>query len=111
LELPKFGCTEEDLLAEALEHMSSIPGSNGACFHQFDEFENAIDLVVWSRAVPAYFTTTTGSHQPLNPSASGPMIWADAVRLRAPVVHNDCLKLPQQGSRACPRATSGCSGT
>ena len=85
MEMSKLGLSEEELLAEALEFMSVVSGSSGAYYHKFDEHENAIDLVAWSKAVHSYCNVQTSSHYPLESAG----IWADSVRQRKPVIHND----------------------
>ncbi len=98
MEMSKLGLSEEKLLSEALEIMSDITDSKGAYFHKFDEFENAIDLIAWSQAVHQYCDAQASSHYPLEEAG----IWADSVRLKKPVIHNDYASIPESAKKGLP---------
>lgn len=98
LEMSNSGLSEEKFLSEALEFVSEISGSSGAYFHTFDEHENAIDLVAWSKAVHAYCEVMASSHYPLESAG----IWADCVRQKKPVFHNDYAGIPASAKGGLP---------
>ncbi len=57
--------------------------------HQFNEERDEIDLGIWSGNVFKQCTTTHISHYPLDEAG----IWADSVRQRRSVIHNDYMAI------------------
>lgn len=77
--------SERELCEWALESVVKITGSTGGYFHLFDEKEQSITLTVWSSAVKQECMASSGQHYPLGKAG----IWADSIRRRAVVVHNN----------------------
>jgi hypothetical protein len=85
LELSKSGGPVAEIQELGTEMAQAITDSEGAYFHLFDEHENAIDLAIWTKHVHKYCHAESASHYPLEEAG----IWADSIRLKKPVVHND----------------------
>jgi putative nucleotidyltransferase with HDIG domain len=75
------GLVYQDFLKAAVE----ITQSKIGYFHLFCEEKDTIKLAVWSDAVLPICTTTHANHYPVREAG----IWADSIRLRRPVIHND----------------------
>ncbi len=80
----KFG-TETELLQYALEEAVRLTRSTVGYLHFFNEGQKTLGLFQWSRAVMGFCTATKTPHYPLAEAG----VWADCVRQRRPVVHND----------------------
>lgn len=77
--------TEEDLLRYALEDAVRLTNSRVGYLHFFDEDQQTLGLFHWSKGVMEFCTAAKTPHYPLQQAG----VWADCVRLRQPVVHND----------------------
>ncbi|MBU1547802.1 MAG: GAF domain-containing protein [Proteobacteria bacterium] len=77
--------TEEELIRYALEETVRLARSTVGYLHFFNEDQQTLRLFLWSEAVMELCTAVKTPHYPLQ--AAG--IWADCVRQRQPVVHND----------------------
>lgn len=75
------GLVYQEFLNLAVKYTKSEIGY----FHLYNEDEKSIQMAVWSTGVFPVCTTIHSSHY--NVKEAG--IWADAVRKRAPVIHND----------------------
>ncbi|MDZ4180520.1 MAG: PAS domain S-box protein [Coriobacteriia bacterium] len=86
------GRSIEGVMAEALDYICDILESPIGFFHLFDEDRGSLSLTAWSRATTESFCTAAGHnvHYPLESAG----IWADAIRERAPVIHNDYSNTP-----------------
>ena len=80
---------ESDITDYALEEAVRLTMSKGGYLHFFDEDEQTIRLQSWSQEVLKTCKAEKDSHYPLG--AAG--VWADSVRLRKPVIHNDYQRL------------------
>lgn len=85
MEMANAGDDVVDIQQRGVEMVKDITGSDAAYFHTFDENENAIDLAVWSQSVHSYCHAEASKHYPLEEAG----IWADCVRERRAVIHND----------------------
>lgn len=70
-----------------------LSNSSIGYFHLYNEDDCTIRLAVWSDGVLPMCTTNHVTHYPLKEAG----IWADSVRLRSPVVHNDYAKQATSG--------------
>ena len=77
--------TEYDVYRTLLNIAVKQTQSEGGYFHLYDEEHDEIHLAVWSDAVMARCTTNEESHQSLGKAG----FWADCIRQRKTVVHND----------------------
>ncbi|MFC1671446.1 diguanylate cyclase [Spirochaetota bacterium] len=84
--------TEQEIREYALEIVVTLTRSTGGYLHFVNEDNKTIDLVSWSKEVMTHCTAEKTQHYPIDSAG----IWADSVRLRTPVVHND---YPQRTDR------------
>jgi hypothetical protein len=90
LELSQLGFNSERQITDfALEEGVRLTKSKGGYLHFFNEDEQTIQLYSWSKDVLKTCTAAQDHHYPLG--AAG--VWADSVRLRREVIHNDYQSL------------------
>lgn len=77
--------TEEDLLKRCLDIGVDITSSKIGYLHLVNEDQETLTLSTWNDEALKNCTAAFDDHYPI--SAAG--IWADAIRLRRPVVHNE----------------------
>ncbi|NWJ39931.1 MAG: PAS domain S-box protein [Geothrix sp.] len=75
----------KDLLKEGLECIARISGSRVGFLHLLLEDQETLELTAWTADTMKHCTASFDTHYPV--AMAG--IWADAVRLRKPVIHND----------------------
>ena len=80
----RFG-SEEDLLRYSLEEAVRLTRSEVGYLHFFNEDQQTLGLFQWSKAVMGFCTAAKTPHYPLTDAG----VWADCVRQRQPVIHND----------------------
>ncbi len=88
--------SEQELFELALEAVVFLSGSTAGCFHLYDEDLETITQIAWSAAVKGQCKTPESQHYPLERVG----IWADSIRKRDVVIHNDYAAAP--GSRGLP---------
>ncbi len=76
---------ERDLLARGLEEAVRLTGSRIGFVHFIDEDQERIEFGTWSEQALRECTAVSERHYPLSQAG----LWADAARLRRPVLHND----------------------
>ncbi|MHB8222312.1 MAG: ATP-binding protein [Desulfurivibrionaceae bacterium] len=76
---------EDELIRYALEEAVRLARSKVGYLHFFNEDQQTLRLFQWSEAVVDSCKTEKTPHYPLQEAG----IWADCVRQRQPVVHND----------------------
>jgi diguanylate cyclase (GGDEF)-like protein len=81
--------SEKDLTDFALEESVRITDSKGGYLHFFNEDQQTIQLFSWSKDVLKTCTATQNHNYPL--ASAG--VWADSIRLRRAVIHNDYQSL------------------
>ncbi|NND84365.1 MAG: GAF domain-containing protein, partial [Acidimicrobiia bacterium] len=86
------------LRAQALEFAVELTDSHGGYLHFFDDETQTIDLEVWSQEVYDYCEVEQAQHYPIESAG----IWADCVRLRRPVMHNDYPNMPEEAKQGLP---------
>jgi len=99
LEMANTGVNVLHIQQKGVEMVEEITNSEGAYFHTFDENENAIDLAVWSKRVHHYCHAEASKHYPLEEAG----IWADCVREKQAVIHNDYQGLPASEKGGLPK--------
>ena len=84
----------DELLDEMLNEAEKLTGSLISFVHFVDESQNALSLQNWSVRTKNEFCFTTGKdrHYPLTQAG----MWADCIRLREPVIHNDYASMPHR---------------
>jgi hypothetical protein len=83
---------EKELTDFALEEGVRLTKSKGGYLHFFNEDQQTIQLYSWSKDVMKICTAAPDHHYPLE--AAG--VWADSIRFRKPVIHNDYQNLPNK---------------
>jgi hypothetical protein len=81
--------SESEITDLALEEAVRLTKSKGGYLHFFNEYEQTIQLYSWSKDVLKICTAKPDHHYPLD--AAG--VWADSIRLRKAVIHNDYQSL------------------
>jgi len=76
---------ESELLQHGLEEAERLTGSEIGYLHFVNDDEETLRFYTWSRKTLAQCTALHEEHYPISQAG----IWADAVRLRRTVVHND----------------------
>jgi hypothetical protein len=74
--------------------VEALTGSNIGFFHFVDADERGLELQAWSTNTTARMCTAEGAGQHYAVDRAG--VWADAVRARRPVIHNDYPALPHR---------------
>lgn len=88
--------SESEVREFALESVVSLTKSKAGYLHFVNDAENTIDLVSWSKGAMKLCTAEKTTHYPLDQAG----IWADSIRLRKPVMHNDYQNM--QGKKGYP---------
>ncbi len=84
-----------ELLRATLAEAEQITGSRIGFFHFFEDDQSTIVLQTWStRTVKESCSAdlSAGTHYPVSKAG----VWADCVRTRAPLIHNDYAALPHR---------------
>ena len=84
----------EELLRQALDETERITGSSSGFVHFFDEDRKALSLQMWSTNTLEKLCSAEGQGRHYGLDEAG--VWADCIRERRPVVHNDYLALPHR---------------
>ncbi len=79
---------EKELIQRIIEEAVSMTKSEVGYFHLFEEDENTIQQVTWSKKNLEHCTAAFDDHHPLEKAG----IWGDSVRFKKPVIHNDYSK-------------------
>jgi diguanylate cyclase (GGDEF)-like protein/PAS domain S-box-containing protein len=84
---------EKTFMQHGQEIAENLTGSLIAFIHFVNEDEETIELVTWSRrTIEHYCHAAFDSHYPVNQAG----IWADALRVRSPVMFNDYASYPHK---------------
>jgi PAS domain S-box-containing protein len=93
LELSQMGdLPDNELFDFALEQGVRLTRSRIGYLHFVHDDQVSLELARWSKAVHGGCTTDMIPHYPLAQAG----VWADCVRLRKPVIHNDYAALPER---------------
>jgi diguanylate cyclase (GGDEF)-like protein/PAS domain S-box-containing protein len=86
------GHSTDELMIKALDEIEAMTGSRVGFYHFVDEERCALSLQAWSTRTLAEFCTADRSspHYPIEQAG----VWADCIRRREPIVHNDYASLP-----------------
>jgi PAS domain S-box-containing protein len=88
------GMTVDDTLRRMLDEIESQTGSTIGFYHYMAEDQQTLTLQTWSTNTEATMCTTDGKGRHYPVTAAG--VWADCVRERRLVIHNDYAALPQR---------------
>jgi len=83
---------EHALLQMGIEEAVALTGSEIGYLHFVSEDQQSISLYTWSAGTLRHCTAVHDTHYPV--SAAG--MWADSVRTRQPVLHNDYQAMPHR---------------
>ena len=88
------GHSLEELLQETLDNIGTLTDSPIGFYHFVEPDQNTLRLAAWSRRTAKEFCSAAGqgSHYPIAEAG----VWADCVRQRWPVIHNDYASLPNR---------------
>jgi PAS domain S-box-containing protein len=93
LQLVEFASSHplDEVLRYALDEIESLTHSQIGFFHFFESEQSSVTLQAWSTNTGNNLcqANQAGSHYQLKDAG----VWADAIRLRKPVVHNDYQRL------------------
>ncbi|MES9878085.1 MAG: PAS domain S-box protein [Candidatus Sedimenticola sp. PURPLELP] len=84
--------TEAEIAKYAIEEIVRLTHSEGAYLHFFHPDSSEIELYIWSQDVLKICTAVEDKHYPLETAG----IWADCLRQRKPVIHNDYPAAPDK---------------
>ncbi len=93
-----FGCTLQESLVRTLDKVEALTGSSIGFYHFVMEDEATLTLQAWSTRTARDFCRAegTGVHYPVAQAG----VWADCIRQRGPVFHNDYRSMP--GKKGMP---------
>ena len=86
------GVAEEEMISFALEEIVRLTRSEGGYFHFVNADEQSLDMFAWSKEVLKSCAVEKIGHYPIEKAG----VWADCVRQRAPVIHNDYQDMPEK---------------
>ena len=94
LEKARMGVTVADTLRLLLDEIEALTGSSIGFCHFLEKDQQTLTLQSWSTNTVATMCRAEGlgKHYPLAQAG----VWADAVRQRRPVIHNDYAALPNR---------------
>ncbi|MRR05437.1 MAG: PAS domain S-box protein [Deltaproteobacteria bacterium] len=81
-----------ELLEATLNEVEELTGSCVGFYHYLDSDQQTLRLQNWSTRTKEKFCTAVGEGLHYDLSAAG--VWADCIRERRPVIHNDYASLP-----------------
>ncbi|MEI6306559.1 MAG: PAS domain S-box protein, partial [Deltaproteobacteria bacterium] len=82
----------DELLRMALDEAEAVTGSSIGFYHFLGSDQQTLALHSWSSRTASQFCKAEGSGNHYHISQAG--VWADCVRERQPVIHNDYATLP-----------------
>jgi diguanylate cyclase (GGDEF)-like protein len=85
--------TVDELMQKALDGIEDIAGSPIGFYHFVDD-EKTLTLHAWSTRTLKEFCTAQGTGMHYDLDRAG--VWADAVRTKKPIVHNDYAAVPNK---------------
>jgi PAS domain S-box-containing protein len=96
LRLSEFALTHsfDELLQKMLDEAELLTGSVIGFFHLVDSDQKTLLLQAWSTNTIGHMCTAEGKGQHYDINKAG--VWADCLRERRPVIHNDYASLPHR---------------
>jgi len=90
------GLQERELLQLGIDEAVRLSDSQIGYLHFVNEDQESIELGVWSQGTLEVCSAVYDNHYPVSQAG----IWADTIRLRHPLIHNDYRNLA--GRKGCP---------
>ena len=84
----------DELLTQTLDEAELLTGSTIGFFHFVEADQNTLSLQTWSSNTLRHLCTAEGQGQHYPVDQAG--VWADALRERRPLIHNDYPSLPHR---------------
>ncbi len=84
--------SDEKIRDYALEEIVRLTRSKAGYLHLVKEETGSLELVAWSRGVQEACRAQETRHYPLENAG----VWADSIRLRRPIIHNDFENMPNK---------------
>lgn len=81
----------EDLFVYALDETEKLTKSKIGFYHFLENDQETISFQAWSSNTTKYFCSVTGLKPHYNIEFAG--LWADCIRLKKPIIHNDFMSL------------------
>ena len=96
LQLVSFALTHtvDELLQTTLDELEALTGSTIGFFHFFEADQNTLWLQSWSTNTLQNMCEVDGKGSHYSVDQAG--VWADCVRQRKPIIHNDYESLPNR---------------
>lgn len=88
------GITLDSVIRGLLDEIESLTGSSIGFYHFLEENQQTLHLQGWSSNTISTMCSAEGTGQHYAVAEAG--VWADCVRQRQPVVHNDYASLPNR---------------
>ena len=84
----------DELLTKVLDETEALTGSSIGFFHFLDASQQTLSLQTWSTNTLSTMCSAEGKgqHYPIDKAG----VWADCVRTRQPIIHNDYAALPNR---------------
>lgn len=84
----------EEFLPKALDEIGALVDSPIGFYHFVEKDQKTLTFQAWSTATTEKFCTALGTGAHYNMDTAG--VWADSLRQRRPVIHNDYAALPRK---------------
>ena len=84
-------CSLHDVLVGTLDELETLTGSRIGFYHFLEADQRRLQLQAWSTATEREFCRTEGQGRHYDLDEAG--VWADCVRKRKPLIHNDYAAL------------------
>ncbi len=84
--------SEKELLKRSLDIAVTITDSKIGYLHLVNEDQETLTLSTWNDAAMELCTADYDNHYPISQAG----VWADAIRFRRPVIHNDYQAIPDK---------------
>ena len=89
-----IGHTVDELLQATLDQIEALTGSTIGFFHFLEADQNTLRLQAWSTNTLQNMCNAEGKGSHYSVEQAG--VWADCVRQRQPVIHNDYVSMPHR---------------
>ncbi|MEJ2207697.1 MAG: PAS domain S-box protein [Anaerolineae bacterium] len=84
--------SEHEIVQVAIEEAARLTGSEIGYLHFVDPDENTLRLLTWTKKTREQCAAVYDDHYPVDRAG----VWADCIRLKRPIIHNDYQVLPDR---------------